>query len=98
MLLLLGCHWDKSTFELVDHPAKSKDPYLGLPVIHLTCWLESEKPILNETVKSQDLYKCPVYLNRSERDESLFELDMLHTGIPAQKWAMRGVCATLRPY
>lgn len=93
-----GCHWDKSTYELVDHAIKGKDSYLSLPVIHLTCWLESEKPLLNESVKLQDLYKCPVYMNRLERDESVLELDMLHSGIPAQKWAMRGVCATLKPY
>ena len=71
---------------------------MSLPVIHLTCWLESEKPLLNDATKSQDLYKCPVYFNRKERDESIFELDMMHAGIPAQKWAMRSVCATLRPF
>lgn len=75
-----------------------KEGYLSLPVIHLSCLLESEKPNLNETAKAQELYKCPLYMNRKEKDESILELDMLHSGIPSQKWAMRGVCATLKPY
>jgi hypothetical protein len=29
-----------------------------MPVIHLTCWLESEKPLLNDATKLQDLYQC----------------------------------------
>lgn len=71
---------------------------MSLPVIQLTCWLESEKPLTNDVAKAQDLFKCPVYANRKERDESLFEVDMMHAGIPSSRWAMRGVCATLKPY
>ena len=97
-LYLWGCHWEKSTSELVDQPVKLKEGTMPLPVIHLTCWLESEKPLLNDTTKAQDLYKCPVYPNRSERDQSVFDIDLMHAGIPASKWAMRGVCATLKPY
>lgn len=69
-----------------------------LPVIQITCWLESEKPLLNDISKSQDLFKCPVYANRKERDDSILEIDLIHSGIPAQRWSMRGVCATLKPY
>lgn len=97
-LYLWGCHWEKQSSELQDQSIKTKDGVMSLPVIHLTCWLESEKPLLNDSAKSQDLYKCPVYPNRKERDQSLFEIDMLHSGIAASKWAMRGVCATLKPY
>ncbi|CAF0814844.1 unnamed protein product, partial [Brachionus calyciflorus] len=97
-LYLWGCHWEKSTSELVDQPVKFKEGNMPLPVIHLTCWLESEKPLLNDSSKSQDLYKCPVYPNRNERDQSVFEIDLMHAGVPASKWAMRGVCATLKPY
>lgn len=97
-LYLWGCHWEKSTSELVDQPVKFKEGNMPLPVIHLTCWLESEKPLLNDTTKSQDLYKCPVYPNRNERDQSVFDIDLIHAGVPAIKWAMRGVCATLKPY
>lgn len=82
----------------MDYSVKAKEGYLSLPVIHLTCWLESEKPLLNEATKAPELYKCPVYMNKKERDECILELDMLHSGIPAQKWAMRGVCVTLKPY
>jgi hypothetical protein len=82
----------------VDSPVKMKEGNMPLPVIHLTCWMESEKPLLNDAAKAADLYKCPVYPNRRERSESLFELDMYHTGVPPLKWAMRGVCTTLKPY
>jgi dynein heavy chain, axonemal len=97
-LYLWGCHWEKSNSELQDQAIKSKEAFANLPVIHLTCWLESEKPLLLDNTKCQDLYKCPVYNNRDERDHSFFELDMLHIGVAPQKWAMRGVCATLKPY
>ena len=97
-LYLWGCHWEKSTSELMDQPVKTREGNMILPVMHLTCWLESEKPLLNDSSKSQDLYKCPVYPNRKEREQSIFEIDLIHLGVPAQKWAMRGVCTTLKPY
>ncbi len=97
-LYLWGCHWEKQSSELQDQSVKTKDGFMSLPVIHLTCWLESEKPLLNDASKSQDLYKCPVYANRKERDQSLFEIDLFHAGVPAHKWAMRGVCSTLKPF
>jgi hypothetical protein len=82
----------------MDQPVKLREGYLSLPVIHLTCWLDSEKPLYNENSKIQELYKCPVYPNRKERDLSLFEIDMTHAGVPAARWYGRGVCATLKPY
>ncbi len=97
-LYLWGCHWEKATNELMDQPVKSKDGYMSMPVIHLTCWPESEKPLLNDPSKAQDLYKCPVFANRKERNESILEIDLYHSGVPPQKWAMRGVCCTLKPY
>ena len=97
-LHLWGCHWEKSTSELMDQPVKTKEGYLSLPVIHLTCWLESEKPLNNDNTKIQEMYKCPVYPNRKERDQSLFEVDMTHAGIVASRWFARGVCSTLKPY
>ncbi len=75
---------------------------MPLPVVHLTCWLESEKPATLDLTKQIEMYKCPVYPNRSERSGqqqgSIFEIDMMHAGMPSQKWAMRGVCATLKPF
>ena len=97
-LSLWGCHWEKSTSELVDAPIKAKEGLLTLPVIHLTCWLDSEKPLHNDATKLLELYRCPVYANRMERNHSFFELDLMHSGVSGQKWAMRGVCATLKPY
>ncbi len=98
-LYLWGCHWDKGSGELIDASVRMKEGYMPLPVIFLTCWPESEKPILNDSPKAADLYKCPVYLNHRERNNgSILELDMYHTGVQPQKWAMRGVCATLKPY
>ena len=94
----IGCHWEKSTSELVDQSIKTREGYMTLPVIHLTCWLESEKPLLQDAAKQQDLYRCPVYSNRKEKDQSILEIDLIHSGIAAQKWAMRGVCATLKPF
>jgi dynein heavy chain len=97
-LHLWGCHFEKSTSELIDQSSKNKETCISLPVIHLTCWPESEKPFLNDVNKSIDLYACPVYLSRNQRDETVFHIDMIHAGIPATRWAMRGVCATLKPY
>jgi len=57
-LFLWGCHWEKNGSELIDHPVKTKEGYVSMPVIHLTCWLESEKPLSNDAAKSQDLYQC----------------------------------------
>lgn len=97
-LNLWGCHFEKGTFELMDQTPKNKEVCISLPLITLTCWPESEKPFLNDASKVQDLYACPVYMSRNKRDEKVFCIDMWHSGVVGSKWAMRGVCATLKPY
>lgn len=98
-LYLWGCHWEKSTTELVDQPCRNREAFTSLPVIHLRCFPESEKPLLADNkVQIQDLYHCPVYPARNQRDEVIFYIDVWHNGIPALRWSMRGVCATLKPY
>ena len=97
-MYLWGCHFEKSTSELIDSTPKNKEVCISLPVIHLTCWPESEKPFVNDPNKVQDLYACPVYMARNKRDETVFHIDMWHSGVAPSKWAMRGVCCTLKPY
>jgi dynein heavy chain len=97
-LYLWGCHWEKSTCELIDHASKNKEGYMPLPVILLTCHAESEKPLLNDSTRASDLYECPVYMARNQRDQSIMYIDVWHAGVPSQRWSMRGVCATLKPY
>ena len=91
-----GCAWEKTTGELVDAPPKHT--CVNLPVIHITCWPQSEKPILQDPVRSAEWYSCPVYQSRLCAREPVFELDVGHVNIPATRWALRGLSATIRPF
>ena len=76
-----------------DHPTVT-----SLPVIHLTCWPANEKPLLQDPVKAAETYACPVYNSRFATGESILEIDLSHSGVPATKWALRGLSATVRPF
>jgi dynein heavy chain, axonemal len=97
-LYLWGCHWEKGSSELVDVPTKSKEAFTNLPVIHLTCWSESDKPLLNDPNKAPYLYKCPAYMTRNQRNQSILDIDLINSNNLPSKWSMRGVCCTLKPF
>jgi dynein heavy chain len=50
------------------------------------------------------VYSCPVYQSRHGSVSSgaaikpVLEIDLQHNGIPASRWALRGLSATIRPY
>lgn len=104
-IYLWGCAWDKATGELQDTPPKgtgaqaaSPMSCTALPVVHLTCWPQSEKPLLQDSQRATEVYSCPVYQSRIAPRDTIFELDLWHTGIPASKWALRSLSATVRQY
>ncbi|XP_076466964.1 uncharacterized protein LOC143298129 [Babylonia areolata] len=91
-----GCAWEKTTGELQDSP-----PRIGcaaLPVVHLTCWPASDKPTGQDSTRASETYQCPVYHSRIAPREVVMELDVRREGIPATRWALRGLSATIRPY
>ena len=91
-----GCAWEKTTGDLQD--AAPRHSCTALPVIHLTCWPASEKPILQDPIRAAEVYACPVYQSRISQRETIMELDVTHTGIQATRWALRGLSATIRQY
>ena len=105
-IYLWGCAWDKATGELQDLPLKaagSSQPVsvmscTALPVVHVTCWPQSDKPLLQDGQRASEVYSCPVYQSRIAPRESIFELDLWHTGVSSTKWALRSLSATIRQY
>ncbi|XP_055889444.1 dynein axonemal heavy chain 8-like isoform X3 [Biomphalaria glabrata] len=95
-IYLWGCGWDKTTGELQDLPPRSG--CASLPVVHVTCWPVNEKPILQDSVRASETYQCPVYHSRLARQEVVLEMDVRREGIPASRWPLRGLTATIRPY
>ncbi len=51
-----------------------------------------------DPAKAMEVYPCPVYQSRIAPREPILELDVQHSGIPATRWALRGLSATIRPY
>lgn len=95
-IYLWGCAWEKTNGELLDQPPRST--CASMPVIHITTWPQSEKPLLQDATRASELYACPVYHTRSAPRESVLELDLYHVGVPSTRWALRGLTATIRPY
>ncbi len=95
-IYLWGCAWDKTNAELVDQPPRHA--CAALPVVHLTCWPQGEKPILQDPARAAEVYSCPVYQSRISRGGPILELDLAHSGIPSQRWALRGLSASIRPF
>ena len=95
-IYLWGCAWEKTNGELVDQPAKST--CTSMPVIHLTCWPGSDKPLLQDATRAAELYACPVYHSRHATQQPILDLDLHHVGIPSTRWSLRGLSATVRPY
>lgn len=91
-----GCAWDRTTGELQDLPPRTS--FAALPVVHVTCLPAGEKPNNQDSVQSSETYQCPVYHSRQARQEVVLELDVRKEGIPASRWALRGLSATIRPH
>ena len=95
-LYLWGCTWEKAVTELVDSPPRHS--CASLPVIHVTCWPQGEKPVLQDPVRAAETYACPVYHTSVSDKAPVMELDLSHGGIPASRWALRGLKATIRNF
>lgn len=95
-IYIWGCAWEKTTGELQDAPPRSG--FATLPVVHLTCWPMSDKPVLQDPNRAAETYQCPVYPSRIAARESIMEMDVRREGISASRWALRGLSATIRPY
>ncbi|XP_070190368.1 uncharacterized protein [Littorina saxatilis] len=91
-----GCTWEKTTGELQDSPPRTG--CAALPVVHLTCWPASDKPTGQDSTRASETYQCPVYHSRIAPREVVMEMDVRREGIPATRWALRGLSATIRPY
>lgn len=94
---LWGCHFEKTTtLELFDSPPKSSLPSL-LPVIHLSA---HSLPLSTQTSDSKSPYLsyCPCFATRSCRDQPLFFLKITSNDTSTNKWAMRNLFCTLRPF
>ncbi|XP_077977225.1 dynein axonemal heavy chain 8-like isoform X3 [Glandiceps talaboti] len=95
-IYMWGCTWEKTTGELHDTPPKHGPT--PLPIIHMLCMPQSEKPALNDPQKAAETYACPVYPSRICPREPIMVMDVRHDSVPAQRWAVRGLSATIRPY
>ncbi|KAF6038218.1 hypothetical protein EB796_003489 [Bugula neritina] len=95
-IYIWGASWEKTTGELIDAPPRHG--CTALPVIHVTCWPLSEKPSMQDPVKVNETYQCPVFPSRLTAREPIFEIDLRHDSIPATRWALRGLSATVRPF
>ncbi|XP_077863125.1 dynein axonemal heavy chain 5-like [Saccoglossus kowalevskii] len=95
-IFMWGCTWEKTTGELHDTPPKHGPT--PLPIVHILCMPQSEKPALNDPQKAAETYACPVYPSRICPREPVMVMDVRHDSVPAQRWALRGLSATIRPY
>ncbi|KAK6187606.1 hypothetical protein SNE40_005595 [Patella caerulea] len=91
-----GCAWEKTTGELQDAPPRFS--CASLPVVHVTCLPLSDKPQAQDSTKAYETYQCPIYHSRMASREPVMEMDVRREGIPASRWALRGLSATIRPY
>lgn len=95
-IYMWGCHYDKTAAEMVDQP--SRNLCSSLPVLHVTCWNKSDKPVLQDSNKANELYSCPVYSSRLARNNPILHVDVRKESIPSARWPLRGLHATIRPY
>ncbi|BFZ10055.1 hypothetical protein BsWGS_13094 [Bradybaena similaris] len=95
-LYIWGCAWERTTGEMQDLPPRNG--CTPLPVVHVTCTPVSEKPNWQDHARASETYQCPVYHSRQARREVILEIDVRKEGIPAFRWPLRGLSATIRPY
>ena len=43
-------------------------------------------------------YSCPCYVSRLNEDEPVLNIDVEQKDVPQFRWALRGLCCTLRPF
>ncbi|XP_041109797.1 dynein heavy chain 8, axonemal-like [Polyodon spathula] len=95
-IYLWGVSWHKTEAELLDAPPR-RGP-VPLPVIHLHCMPRAEKASLIEATRTTDTYQCPVYTSSMGPREPVLHLDIHKESVPATRWALRGMKATLQPF
>ncbi|CAH1799095.1 unnamed protein product [Owenia fusiformis] len=95
-LFMWGCSWEKTTGELQD--SAPRHACTALPVIHVTCWPQHDKPIIQDPARALEIYQCPVYQSRISQREPIMEVDVRHENVASSRWALRGLSATVRPY
>ena len=95
-IYIWGCTWEKTTGELQDTPPRHGPT--PLPIVHIMCMPQSEKPALNDPQKAVETFNCPVYPTRVSARDPVFTMDVRHDNVSATKWALRGMAATIRPY
>ncbi|XP_033874385.3 dynein axonemal heavy chain 8-like [Acipenser ruthenus] len=95
-IYLWGVSWHKTEAELLDAPPR-RGP-VPLPVIHLHCMPRAEKASLAEAIRTTDTYQCPVYTSSKGPREPVLHLDIHKESVPATRWALRGMKATLQPF
>ena len=54
--------------------------------------------IIQDPVKLNETFACPVFPSRVAPREPIFEIDLRHDNIPSTRWALRGLSATVRPF
>nr|XP_014351636.1 PREDICTED: dynein heavy chain 8, axonemal-like [Latimeria chalumnae] len=91
-----GVTWHKTEAELLDSPHKQSPA--TLPVIHLHCLPVSDKGGPSDLPKMSDMYRCPVYISTRSPREPVLYLNIHKDNIPAFRWALRGMKATLHPF
>lgn len=84
-----------------------------LPVIHVTCWPRSERPLppppdgvpivlasrAAAVAAGMDNFACPVYPSRAAGPrQAVFELELPLGGAATSRWTLRGLQATVRPF
>ncbi|KAG2467824.1 DYH8 protein, partial [Polypterus senegalus] len=95
-LYVWGAAWHKTEAGLID--ASPKQSPVSLPVIHLRCMSRSEKANHAEVNKTTDTYQCPVYMSSTGPRDPIFHVDIWKDNVPAARWALRGMKATLQPF
>ncbi|MBN3318102.1 DYH6 protein, partial [Atractosteus spatula] len=91
-----GVSWHKTEAELLDAPPKHGP--VALPVIHLRFLPKSEKAGLGDAARAADSYQCPVYGSSAGPRGPVLHLQVYKENIPAARWALRGMKATLQPF
>ena len=51
-----------------------------------------------DPMKTVETYQCPVYHSTNVCQTPVTIIDMCRSGISAQRWSLRGLKVTIRPY
>ena len=95
-----GCEWEKNaSLELHDSPPKPPIPS-PLPLTHITAVPISEAPSTSpgDQPKGPYLFLCPCYGSIREKGQILMHVTINSIEIASNRWAMRGLFCTMRPF